>query len=363
MHNLIKIPRHYSSAQRLLLHLLFWFCIAALYTVSYKRIDKQLAWALVSKDLIALTSIFYFTSYVIIPEWLMKGKFVLSVFWIVIIYLWWGGLTYFSCLLIHKYLSPSPRLGAYINIVLENRLAGLFKFAKLPFYVLDFIYLTALPLGLKIMQSFARVRRQKVELELTHLELELSFLKTQINPHFLFNTLNNIYILVAENNPEAPTFITKLSGIMKYLLHESNLEIVSLGSELTFIKNYIELEKLRFNEKVKIEIEIETDSERYSMVPLILFPFVENAFKHGPKESNKKAWVILKVFVHEGILNMNVSNGSNNTPKPIGYVGGIGIENVRKRLELNYKNAFQLDIDEKEDAYSVNLKLKLEDWD
>jgi len=334
-----------------------------MYAVSYSRIDKNNSWVLMLKDLSAVITIFYITSYIIIPRWLMRGKFLLSIFWIVVIYLWWGVLTYFACWFVQHFLEPNKRLGIYVKMVLENGLEGLFNFPKLPFYILDFIYLVSLPLGLKVMQAFAKVRNRKTELELENTELELAFLKSQVNPHFLFNTLNNIYILITEGDPAGADYVTKLSGIMNYLLHESNRPTVPLNSELDFLENYIELERLRINDSTRVEIIIESDSTRYDIVPLILFPFIENAFKHGPKSSIKNAWLRIKLETKDGVLQMEVSNGVNQTSKPLVYVGGIGITNVKKRLELNYKNGYRLHIAERDDSYNVNLTLQLEQID
>lgn len=363
MPNLIGFTGRYTPLKRMSLHLLFWICIALMYTISYNRLDKDNSWVLMLKDLFAIVTIFYTTAYIIIPRWLMRGNFILSIFWIVVIYLWWGVLTYLACFLLQEFMEPNKRLAMYVKMVLENGLAGLFNFPKLPFYILDFIYLVSLPLGLKVMQTFAKVRNQKTQLELENTELELAFLKSQVNPHFLFNTLNNIYILVTDNDPSGADYVTKLSGIMHYLLHESNRPTVPLSAEVKFLENYFDLEKLRISDSVSVEIEMELDSQRYNIVPLILFPFIENAFKHGPRSSMKNAWLKISLQAIEGTLQMEVSNGINYVPRTGHYVGGIGIVNVKKRLELNYKDAYRLDIDQKEDSYHVKLTLQLEVMD
>ncbi|WP_231389959.1 sensor histidine kinase [Sphingobacterium pedocola] len=303
----------------------------------------------------------------------MKGRYLLCLAWAIVIYTWWGGLSYVAAGFIQEFLSPNERLGLYVRMALENGLSGLFKPSVLPFYLLDFIYLVSLPISMKIVQAFVSIRNEKTALELkntelalkntalalNNVELELAFLKSQINPHFLFNTLNNIYILVTDENPKGAESITQLSGIMNYLLHESNRSVVPVDVELTFLQNYIELEKLRFSEKVKIDVHMESNAEGRMVVPLIIFPFIENAFKHGPKASNKNAWVNVYIEAQGEQLIMRVSNGVRHVPKPVGYIGGIGIGNVRKRLELNYGNSYTLNVAEEEDSYTVNLVLDL----
>lgn len=358
----IRLLSYKRKSVRISLHLLFWLFVTIMYTVTYNRIDKTNSWVMVTKDLFAVTTIFYSTAYIIIPKWLMREKYILPFLWVVVIYLWWGLITYLTCVFIRGYLEPGPRMESFVKVVLERGLIGFFNLTGLPFYLLDFVYLVSLPLGLKVMQAFVRVRYQKTVLERDNLALELAFLKSQINPHFLFNTLNNIYTLVTAGRGGGAESIAMLSSIMNYILHESNKPFVSLNSELDFLKDYFELERLRFDEKVEISITIEEDSDRYIIVPLILLPFIENAYKHGPKASSRRnAWINLLIRVEDGMLMMEISNGVNRTPKPVDYIGGIGIANVRKRLELNYPNRYDLKIDEQQDSYEVLLRLVLED--
>lgn len=356
----IEIATYSNPFIRLLIHLFFWSCIAAMYTVSYNRLDPANGWVMVTKDMFAVMTIFYFTASIIIPKWLMKGKYFFSFLWIIVVYIWWALLTYLSCLIIRDYFEPGERLERLVDAVLSGTLFGFFNIAERPFYLLDFVYLVSLPLGLKVMQAFVQLRYQKTVLERDKLALELSFLKSQINPHFLFNTLNNIYVLVTEKHSMAAETIAKLSGIMNYLLHESNRKYVTLDAELDFLNDYLELERLRFEKRIEIITTMDTDSHDYIIVPLILFPFIENAFKHGPKTSIRNAWIHFKINVTMGILRMEVSNRFARTIKPSDYVGGIGINNVQKRLELNYYENYQLNIHETDDIYKITLTLKLE---
>ncbi len=353
-----KHVRRYD-VKRWIFHLIFWSIIALMYTVSYNRLDKENGWVLVVKDLLALITIFYSTGYYIIPKCLLKGRYVLTLLWVLVIYMWWGMLTYVGCMVLLEFLEPGKRLSMYAEIVTGNGLTGLFNVPKLPFYVLDFIYLVSLPLGLKVMQAFVQVRYKKAELELENTALELNFLKSQINPHFLFNTLNNIYILVSDNHPSSADYISKLSSIMRYMLHDSNNKAISLADEKEFIENYFELEKLRINPTVHVSFEFIADADDYKIVPLILFPFIENAFKYGPKSSNKNAWLTVRILVNSGQLNMTVANGYSKVPKSNLYVGGIGITNAKRRLELNYVNRYELNIKELEDSFCVKLALTL----
>ncbi|WP_206531928.1 histidine kinase [Sphingobacterium sp. DR205] len=355
--------------KRTIIHIMFWSSLFAMYLVSYKRFDATYSWLLAVKELIVITSIFYFTSYFIIPKYLLKGRYTICLLWLAVIYTWWGLLTYLTCWGINSYINPSKRLQEYVDHVLKIGLSGLFNYSTFTFYLLDFIYFISFPLGIKLTKAILDIRNEKTQLELENLELDLSnvqlelaFLKAQINPHFLFNTINNIIFLVSVDPPRAEKSLTQLSGIMNYLVYESDKPVVSLEFEFAFLESYIELEKLRLSNKVRTVIYIETDSNDYFVVPLIIFPLIENAFKHGPMSSNKNAWVDIQVFAKDGGLNVNISNGYKRVDKPVGYVGGIGVDNVRKRLELNYPNQYNLEINETRECYTVRLELNLSSY-
>ncbi|WP_293928059.1 sensor histidine kinase [Sphingobacterium sp. UBA6320] len=264
------------------------------------------------------------------------------------------------------YIHISERLQKYVDKVLQIGLTGLFKYSTVAFYFLDFIYFISLPLGIKLTQAILSIRYQKTDLELKNTELalnnvmlELAFLKAQINPHFLFNTINNIICLVQEDPVRAEISLVQLTGIMNYLVYESDKSSVPLQSEFTFIESYIGLEKLRLNSKVQTSVQILSDKDDYFIAPVIIFAFIENAFKHGPMSSSKNAWLDIEIIAKDGKLTMQVSNGFKRVAKPVGYVGGVGLENVKKRLELNYSGNYNLDIQEMEDSYIVLLELNL----
>ena len=153
--------------------------------------------------------------------------------------------------------------------------------------------------------------------------------------------------------------LVQLTGIMNYLVYESDKPIVPLYAEYTFLESYIALEKLRLSNKVKTSIQISSDEDDYFIVPVIIFSFIENAFKHGPMSSSKNAWVDIQIKAKDGKLHMNISNGFKRVPKPVGYVGGVGLDNVKKRLDLNYAGNYRLSIQEMEDRYIVKLELNL----
>lgn len=375
MAQLVKFFNNYTPTKRVILHVLFWSSMFAIYIVLYNRYDEEYAWLIALKDLIAVTVIFYTTSYVIIPRWLMRNKILLSLIWLVIIYLWWGGLTYLVFLGINLYVDQmGPNLRRLVDVVLDMGILGPVKPATISMYILDFVYLISLPVGIKLIEAMLSVRNQKTELELKNTELalnnaelelnnvqlELAFLKSQINPHFLFNALNNILILMGKDINKATDSQRHLTGILGYLVYDSNRSTVLLEEEYTFLRNYIELERIRLHPDTPIEVSMKADTGNYTVVPLILFPFLENAFKHGPMASGKEANMSITIKAKGSWLTMNISNSFKKFDKPVGYKGGVGIDNVRRRLKLNYPNSYKLKISEEDGRYSVFLTMRLE---
>jgi hypothetical protein len=201
----------------------------------------------------------------------------------------------------------------------------------------------------------ARIRR---ELETQNLSSELAFLKSQINPHFLFNTLNNIHTLAYKKSDEAPEAIMKLSDLMRYMLYESDTEQVPLDTEMAHLKSFIGLQALRFKSPDIVDLEITGDTSTKTIAPLILLPFVENAFKHG-YQLNRAGAISIQLHVSD-----DIQFSIQNDKPPAGTLvqkdeaGGIGLENISRRLELIYKTAYTLEVDETSSQFKVNLCLK-----
>lgn len=230
-------------------------------------------------------------------------------------------------------------------------------------FVLFFVMIL-LSTTIKIIKDWIRQQRVQQELERKTLQSELSFLKSQINPHFLFNTLNSIYALTLKKSEKAPEVVLQLSEMMRYMLYRSDEKKVSLLGEIQYIQNYLALEKLRYGNKAQIEFECHIEQpDQYLIAPLLLIPFLENSFKHGLSQSIAVGTVTCMLFVEQledkVILDFTLQN-SKTTERDIRYIkGGIGLVNVRRRLELIYPNQYQLEIEETEALYLVNLQLEL----
>jgi two-component system, LytTR family, sensor histidine kinase AlgZ len=201
-------------------------------------------------------------------------------------------------------------------------------------------------------------RKRSIENE--NLTAELNFLKAQINPHFLFNTLNNLYYLAYTKSPNTPEIIAKLSNMMRYMIYDSNYPDVPLMKEIEYMQNYISLERLRLNDQIPISFDIEGDPGSYRITPLIFITFLENAFKHGVSNSNPKSWVRLKLQLKGKSCIYQVENSKAGAVKPdAGEKSGIGLQNLKRRLELSYPGKHSLDVVESEENYQVTLKINL----
>jgi two-component system, LytTR family, sensor kinase len=203
----------------------------------------------------------------------------------------------------------------------------------------------------------AQSLRQQVESS-HKLQAELSFLRSQISPHFIFNVLNSLNYLIHKNSPEAKDVVVKLAELMRYMLYETDDQKVKLSTEIEYLNNYIDLQKIRFADDVDIKIDIDVDSTNAIIEPMLLIPFVENAFKHGVA-TRKKAFIYLRLVFRDGHLHYNVRNSKGSEIKNQETYSGIGLKNIRRRLELLYPNKNQLKITESDEEYQSELILTL----
>ncbi len=206
---------------------------------------------------------------------------------------------------------------------------------------------------LKKQQEWLQAEKEKVT-------AELQLLKAQVHPHFLFNTLNNIYSSSLTNSPKTPQLILKLSSLLSYMLYDCKAEQVSLEKEIEVMKDYIDLERERYGNQIEISWNIEGDLENKYISPLLLLPFLENAFKHGTSEQLEKPWLSVDIIVKNNAVKCKVVN-SKNEFVPVSK-HGIGVENVKKRLAFLYPDNHELKINDEGDFFVVSLLIELSDY-
>lgn len=196
------------------------------------------------------------------------------------------------------------------------------------------------------------------------LESELNFLKGQIHPHFLFNTLNNLYALTLAKSDQAPPIIVGLSEILRHMLYESKADTITLKRDVEIIESYLALEKIRYEERLDMNFTMSEHLEGYQIAPLLLLPLIENAFKHGTSEKVGKAWIVMDLTVKANKLKFKISNSKpQQLPQDLErHKGLIGLANVKKRLEILYPNAHDLKIFDEDDMFALILDINLDKY-
>jgi len=208
--------------------------------------------------------------------------------------------------------------------------------------------------------EFARQKEKRaIQLEKEKLETEMKFLKSQINPHFLFNALNNIYTLTLIKSDKAPVHLLRLSDMLRYMLYDCKVDQVPLHAELDYLRNYIEMKLLKDSEGLNVEVFLQEDPPKLTIAPLIFIPFVENAFKHSRIEDLKNGWIKVELITIGKEVRFCVKNSVPAQNSTVDEVGGIGLDNVRRRLDLIYPGRYFLDIEKKTQQFNVQLNIEL----
>jgi len=286
----------------------------------------------------------------------------------------WMGLFYLNALLLlprllyaKKYVVYSITLvAAYTVIMLLH--AALFKFmiAGKPFHITPsvihnlapFFFTLIISTAYKIIYDKFKADANAVVLQKENLKTELSFLRSQISPHFLFNVLNNIVAMVRLKSDELEPTVIKLSTLLQYMLYESDDEKVLLKSEVESVRDFIDLQKLRFTPRLKLTTDIDVQEEWHAIEPMLLIPFVENAFKHGNVFGDSPE-ILIALRVDNNTLDFHVRNKFTALDKAKDKISGIGLVNVKRRLELLYPNQHTLNITSRDGYFDVQLKLLL----
>ena len=225
------------------------------------------------------------------------------------------------------------------------------------------LYVVSFVTAIKITADWLQENNKFHNLEKRQLTTELKFLRSQVSPHFFFNTLNNIYSLTLEKSDKAPEVVLKLSELMRYLLYATKKPKQDLKNEIECIQNYIDLERIRFDDSLEVNMQISGNLENKKISPMLLIPLIENCFKHGASQNIGRMYIDVDIKVEGNDLFFNVSNTipkKSKKSKVTNEGGGIGLLNVKKRLELGYdKNDYDLNIFEQDSKFYVELKLKV----
>jgi two-component system, LytTR family, sensor histidine kinase AlgZ len=343
---------------RALMHVLFWTVVFVIFSVVY---------AIQSNYLIAIrnnlfyvpvhTAYFYIVAYWLIPRYLFAGRY----FWAATYVVTLAFVVAVICRVIDLWIT-APYMIAHLpdidpDYVSENKLPHIERLAN------PHAFVSALKMSNQVIWFAVGIKLFKhwYERKQAALQAELNALKGQVHPHFLFNTLNNLYALTLNNSPKSPQVVLGLSDLLRYMLYECNTEKVALKQELQMLKQYVELEKLRFEDRLDLSFNIEGDASNKLVAPLMMLPLVENAFKHGASQIIGDAWININVRIAGNEMKFKISNSKTGDTAATGglHFGNIGLTNLRKRLDLLYPGVHKLKILDDEDTFLAILELKL----
>jgi len=330
--------------RRWVLHTAFWVIVLFLYGIFFGRRNSNYFQTLFFVGLLmpVVIGATYIFNYFLIPRFLITGRYFLFF------------LYSFYTILSSLFLEMMVALLTFL-IMAEFRAQNMSPASIDIFFLLSSLLLVVfLGVAIKMVSHWQHSKKDYQLLMLEKVETELKFLKTQLNPHFLFNTLNNLYYLSTQKSDKAPQAILQLSEILDYVLHSNKSVFVPLENELKQVENYIALELLRYEDRVHVTTQFSGDLNKYEIGPMILITLIENAFKHGVMPIAGKAWINLLVEDKEKGLSISISNSASNT-KP---GKGIGLENLRSQLDHLYKGEYSMEVvNSIANAFSVNLIL------
>ncbi|PWI29752.1 histidine kinase [Flavobacteriaceae bacterium LYZ1037] len=334
----------------MLLHILFWSAVLIFFTYFFSAgkdsFNNTLLFSLFLMPVTIATT--YVSIYKLIPDYLITKRYWLFGLYSLYTFIISGYLImvsiFFSLIYIANFeyedMNPITRnillvtSGVYLVVVIVSA----FKLLKL---------------NLIQAENTKKLETKILETQLKLKEQELNYLKMQIHPHFLFNTLNTMYGFALKKADETPEMILKLSNLLDYLLYQVDKPFVLLTDEINHIKDYIELEKMRFNNTLDVTFITENILESTQIAPMLLLPFVENSFKHGHLKNGVLTIKIDLKYTSDGLY-FSIENSHSN----LGDTNkGIGLENIQKRLDLLYKNNYKLNIEDSENHFKVQLKL------
>lgn len=290
--------------------------------------------------------------YLLIPSFLLKRKYVAFF----LLYFCWSSIGLVVISLNIDYL-----FGPFVGhpAPLHFNLGKFFTQTFTPERFLDLNFFPMFCIFMKLFKLWYIEQQQKHEIEKEKLNAQLQLLKAQLHPHFLFNTLNNLYSLVYEKSDRAPKMLLRLSSLLSYILYECKADEVLLSNEIAAIKDYVSLERERYGDRLDISLDFSGDIEDKMIAPMLFQPFIENAFKHGSSEQLGNVWISIDLSVKKDQLYFKIINSCDDNLISVSGKHGVGIENVKKRLELLYPGKFNLQNGIEDSVYVVSLTLEL----
>lgn len=325
-------------------HLVIWLLIFG--TWFFLRYEDyrlpQTAFTVTFIKVVDLAVLVYITNYLLIPRLLYRKKYVLFI------------LVLIALITASSFLKMNI-IGRVLNNPALLNVSGNWK-ARIYDNVIPHFFLVLAGAAFKLLFDFVQMQTKMAEMAKEKAEAELNFLKAQMNPHFLFNSLNSVYFLIDKSNKEAREALHKFSEMLRYQLYEANGNKIPVEKEIDFLKDYVHLQQLRKDENYRVVLNTSPAVTGFMIEPLLLVSFVENAFKHISHKNNNN-YVKMNLNRNNGVMEFEVENSKEEVTAE--KEGGIGLQNVKRRLELLYAGRYDLKIDNRPDVFKVNLKLMI----
>jgi two-component system LytT family sensor kinase len=354
------IPKSKSKLVTTLIHILIWAVFGMIYffqPITFNIIVPYQLWIKQSIILGLLVIAYYTNTFILVPQFLLKNR--TSIYFLIVICIAAG------IILLNIYADQLLNIHQLMDAAFHKNGPPKHRLGRDHGWDLALLAIIALVLGVSTsittIQKWQADKQLTQELEQDKVTSELSFLKAQINPHFFFNTLNNIYALTQVNADVAGKAIHQLSRMMRYLLYDTQQKQTMLSQEIAFVKDYISLMQLRLTDVVKVNIDTPQNLQDAPLAPMIFLPFVENAFKHGVS-ATQQSHVDIVIWQHDKMLDLTVKNSIiNDNSISLDTSSGIGLVNTRRRLDLLYRGKYKLDIIEMNanNEYTVHLTIDL----
>ncbi|MGE5106368.1 MAG: sensor histidine kinase [Sphingobacteriales bacterium] len=352
--------RKYRIGRHLAFWVFWWLFMAFLYAFIpfLFRFDVFTRFCISAIDSLFFLTLHIFLSYVImyfiIPNFLLKQRYWYAAFFTLLSFIITG---FFSTVINRYIILPVHRLLHFAYVDEKTSLYQI-NFLSLLAGLRGGITVAGIAAAIKLSKYWYIKEQRNLQLQKENIESQLTILKAQVHPHFLFNTLNNIYSLTLTKSQTAPVVVSHLSDLLRYMLYECNDREVSLDNEIEALRKYVELEKLRYGNRIEVSFVCSGHTKDLRIAPLLLLPFIENSFKHGVSRQLDQCWVNLHIHADDAVLTFNLSNSYTNDVKKT-TTGGLGLQNIKKRLELLYPGRYDLNINEANEIFNIKLVLQL----
>lgn len=337
------LTEQYPRIKKAALHLLFWLLVLTYFSWGFSALSNfRSSIGNIVFYLPGFMFLVYSLIYLLIPRYLIKKQYI----------------KFFAGLLL--LLALCMLYSQMIQTLVGTKVFNGFTMNK-GRGILPYIHVAGIAISINLLNYWYRQKQQTVEALQQKTAAELELLKAQVHPHFLFNTLNNLYAHVLQQSPMAPEIVLKLSGLLRFMIYESDVPLIPLADEIKLLKEYISLEQLRYGNRLDLSLSVNGSMEGHTIPPLLVLPLVENAFKHGTSQQTDQCWISFDIHVTEEGLHFTLVNSRDpDAQQRLPLDGGIGLQNVQRRLHLLYPGRHRFTANHDKDVFIVNLHLQ---WD